>query len=297
MQKSISSKETTLGFLASGITLVVLTVLSSQAGEPVDDSALKKRFESELSALLVGKELGNGEEIRKQLADASGSHAGRKTPILFENVANKEPANSLFERLEKSTLLLGSLYKCGRCDKWHASTAGGVVLDSKNRIAVTNHHVIDNKEAAQFGAMSREGVLFPIEKILAASRKNDLALVRLGGDKSLPPALPLAAKPARVSETIHIVSHPDGHYFSYTRGIVSRYYLQGRSRSERMQVTADYARGSSGCGVFDSQGYLVGLVASTNSIYYKETKDKETDLQMVIKSCVPVEKIHELLKQ
>ena len=160
----------------------------------------------------------------------------------------------------------------------------------------TNYHVMTSKDASAFGAMSQSGLVFPIIEVMAASKLNDVAIVRLGGDSQLPPALALSSAPAPIGETIHIVSHPDGRFFSYSRGIVSRYFLVHRSRAEKMQVTANFARGSSGSGVADSQGRIVGLVSSTNSIYYKEENGVKTNLQMVIKTCVPVKEIRALLK-
>jgi len=62
-----------------------------------------------------------------------------------------------------------------------------------------------------------------------------------------------------------------------------------------MQITADFAKGPSGSGVFDHEGKLVGLVASTNSIYYDTKDEVDSNLQMVVKVTAPVRAIRELL--
>lgn len=55
-----------------------------------------------------------------------------------------------------------------------------------------------------------------------------------------------------------------------------------------MTITADFAKGSSGCPVLDECGAVVGIVNNTESIYYDDDgKKKQTDLQMVVKNATP----------
>ena len=65
-----------------------------------------------------------------------------------------------------------------------------------------------------------------------------------------------------------------------------------------MSITADYAKGSSGGPVVDDAGHVVGMVSTTESIYYgsraNDPKDPKGPLQMVVKNCVPVEAIRHL---
>lgn len=91
-----------------------------------------------------------------------------------------------------------------------------------------------------------------------------------------------------------------------------------------MNVTADYAKGSSGGPVFNNRGDLIGLVSSTNSIAYTtlplSVNPKEKTLcitqprkkpasvngkplimqmnhQMTLKNCVPSRSILDLIKK
>jgi hypothetical protein len=68
---------------------------------------------------------------------------------------------------------------------------------------------------------------------------------------------------------------------------------------ETLTIDADYAKGSSGAPVCDLQGNVVGVVSSTSGIYYNETANapRGGDLQMVIKQCVPIEKVLELIRK
>ena len=55
-----------------------------------------------------------------------------------------------------------------------------------------------------------------------------------------------------------------------------------------MAITADFAKGSSGCPVLDERGAVVGIVNNTESIYYDDDgKKKQMDLQMVVKNTTP----------
>jgi S1-C subfamily serine protease len=65
-----------------------------------------------------------------------------------------------------------------------------------------------------------------------------------------------------------------------------------------MGVTAEYCRGSSGGPVMDDAGNVIGMVSSTNSIYYPSKDPKKNprgSFQMVIRNCVPVDAILKLI--
>ena len=49
-------------------------------------------------------------------------------------------------------------------------------------------------------------------------------------------------------------------------------------------------------GLLDGRGAVVGSVRSTHSIYYKQTKDKQGSLQMVLKQCAPAASVLELIQ-
>ena len=112
-------------------------------------------------------------------------------------------------------------------------------------------------------------------------------------------ALPLGTE-AKAGSTIHVISHPDRHFYSMSTGIVSRNYMRERGPGKivpTLAITADYARGSSGSPVLNERGQVVGIVASTDSVYYKEENGKQENLQMVFKQCVPVASLLKLIEK
>src|SRR5690606_11379659 len=113
-----------------------------------------------------------------------------------------------------------------------------------------------------FGAMSADGQVHPIDEILAASKADDIALVRLRGARDLP-YVSITAKLPASGEELFVISHPDGHFHTLTRGHLARKYLTARERAPRLQITADFAKGSSGSGIFNLRGELIGLAVST----------------------------------
>ena len=95
-------------------------------------------------------------------------------------------------------------------------------------------------------------------------------------------------------------SNPDGSYGFFSQGIVSR-YARSMNPADRgavwMEVTCEYAKGSSGAPVLDLLGNVVGLVSSTRSIYYNTESDgDQRNFQMVRRHCVPAAALLDLVK-
>jgi S1-C subfamily serine protease len=139
--------------------------------------------------------------------------------------------------------------------------------------------------------MTRDGRVFAVREVLAVEPVNDLVLLQL----DLPaegelPALPLAREAAPVGAPVFVMSHPDNRFYLLSAGFVARHVLWRTVAGEEafMTVTADFAKGSSGCPVLDERGAVVGIVNNTESIYFDDDgRKKQTDLQMVVKNATP----------
>ncbi len=256
----------------------------------IDDAAIKADFETHLGALFQAGGLPTASSLTEQLRNATAAPIPLPAAAGPESTAPTDPV----ARARNATLVLGHLFLCGKCDKYHGNVAGGVVI-SPDGLALTNYHVMDSNEAVVFGAMTVGGQIFGIAKVLAASKRDDVALVKLLDAKDLP-FVPLCPR-VSAGDELFVMSHPDGHFYTLTRGYLARKYLIPKGQVQRLQITADFAKGSSGSGIFNLRGELIGLATSTNSIYYAEKNGVKDNLQMVVKSGVPAESIIKLFSE
>jgi len=174
-----------------------------------------------------------------------------------------------YPAIAKSSLMFGNVYDCGRCSNLHANIAGGVVISSDG-LALTNHHVLDRdmKGVVAVFAMTFDGRSHPVVEVLASNKELDVTLVRLGGAGPFFPA-PIAERMPLPLEPATVLSHPSNQFYVLTQGVVSRHVsFTNRNQSEHwMEVTAEYGAGSSGSGVFNSRGEIIGLVSRISPLY------------------------------
>jgi len=278
--------------LLAALVLLSGTAARGEAGEEFsDDARIKADFETRLGDLFKAGGIPTGSATLKQLhREGTGPIALPATPD--PAVTTAKPAAAIYDHARRATLILGHLYLCGKCDKYHANLAGGVLI-SADGLALTNYHVLDNREGIVFGAMTVDGRVFAIDEVLAASKKNDIALIRLRDAADLPHVT--IRETVGTGDEVFVISHPDGFFHTFTKGYLSRKYLTPQGKVPRLQITADFAKGSSGAGIFNAAGELVGLATATNSIHYGKEEDSRRNLQMVIKSGVPISSIRSWL--
>jgi hypothetical protein len=202
----------------------------------------------------------------------------------------------IYSQYKPSVLVVAGIYKCPKCGRWHANAVGGFFI-TETGACVTNYHVVDKKSEYTLLAMTDEGRVFPVREVLAASKAHDAAILQLETAEAAFKPLALAAD-APVGASISVISHPGGRFYTLTQGMISRYsnVMKNGQRTNRMTITADFARGSSGGPVFNEYGNVVGMVESTTSVYYNMTAGKKDNLQMVFKNCVPAENILKLIR-
>ena len=278
----------------SSTILIFLSFLTSVGllAQPryFNDVKLGSDFQKGLEELLEGNQSVRLADLKRQLTQKHSKVELGEIPL------HSVSPNRLYDQVTKSVLVLGRLYNCGKCSKWHTSMASAFAI-GQDGIIVTNHHVLEKDEGEILGAMDAEGRVYGVEKVLAANQEDDLAILKLRDAKLIPMAL---AKPANVGADVWVISHPNRKLYTMTKGMVSRYHMifkNGQKPGRRMSITADYAKGSSGAPVFNHKGQVVGLVSATSSIYYSIENGKKENLQMVVKNCVPVESIHELIQK
>jgi hypothetical protein len=223
------------------------------------------------------------------------------------------PRGEIHERLKRASVMVGNLYDCGRCSNLHGNIAGGVVIH-EDGLVLTNYHVLEGKGDGKIKgmiAMNHLGQCFAIAEVLAASESADVALIRLASTTKFEP-VPLAAmRPRQLSEVI-VMSHPHNEFYIVTTGLVSRFVKPTMTgdRTTWMEITAEFSGGSSGSGVFNTDGELVGLVSRIHPMFRPEEKSEGDSansrgsrpeaekrpefVEQILRRCVPLESIQNL---
>ncbi len=135
-------------------------------------------------------------------------------------------------------------------------TAGGVFV-SADGLFLSNHHVAKNGKWP-LSVMTTDGKLHRVSAVLAAEKSRDVALFRVEGDGF--PFVPLAAQAPESGQEVIMIHHSEGRFYTYDRGHVRRHsFMDGATY---MEISAEYAIGGSGCGIFNSNHELVGLVST-----------------------------------
>jgi len=210
----------------------------------------------------------------------------------------------VYRRAAKASVLIGSAYKCDKCTKWHNTLASGFAVTADGVIA-TNHHVAAGATGEAMGVMTADGRFYPVVEILAADKAHDVALLRID-------AKDLAFLPLRddapAGSPIRCYSHPANTFGCLSEGVIARYFHMNepeRNGAVFMQITADYARGSSGGPILDAFGNAVGMVASTSPVFTaspapspgsKDAKAATPSQQMVRHNCATARAILELTR-
>ena len=205
---------------------------SSPSVFTVDDRALKERFHQELEALVGNEDVPKGSQLLSMIQTSNSAAISIPASTAKEATLHSP---QIYRQATQGTVIIGHLYKCDKCTKWHNSMAGGVVIDPSG-IVVTNHHVMESERAELFGAMTSGGEVFPIIEVIAASESDDLALVRLDTAGRQLEALSIAPSDTPVGAEVRVVSHPDGRYYTYSEGIVARYFFSPSAKARRMQI-------------------------------------------------------------
>ena len=203
-----------------------------------------------------------------------------------------------------ASVLIGAAYKCDKCTRWHNTLATGFAVTADGVIA-TNHHVAAGLTAEAMGVMTADGRFFPVIEVLATDKAHDVALLRVE-------AKDLAFLPLRddapAGSAIRCYSHPASTFGCVSDGVIVRYFHMNepeRNGAVFLQVTADYARGSSGGPILDLFGNAVGMVASTSPVFTqpptpaagaKETKPATPSQQMVRHNCATARAILDLTR-
>jgi S1-C subfamily serine protease len=190
------------------------------------------------------------------------------TAIYEGGVASTSPAQEEKSEVKQGTVTFGTGWP----------VAGGFV--------VTNYHVVKGHE--EILLLCKDGQEIPAA-IAAYDSANDLVLLKATEPRKLPPALPLATRPARVGEKVFTIGypHPDlmGAEPKLTDGIINS--LTGVGNDPRTyQISIPVQAGNSGGPLLNMNGEVVGIVTAklSASEVFKWTGDLPQNVNYAIKT-------------
>ncbi len=202
----------------------------------------------------------------------------------------------------KALVRIGWYYRCDSCEDWHLSVSGAYAV-AEDGVIATCYHAVDpaGDEAIQEGfliVVDQHDRVLPVSSILAADAALDIALLRVDGGTFTALALDENAAPG---DPVYLLSDPLGNTGYFSTGIINRFYWEypenpppaaprggrpwadGRQdmvtlegiRRLQMNVSTDWAPGSSGCAVLDRRGNAVGHVSTISPQRESEPGDAD----------------------
>jgi S1-C subfamily serine protease len=259
------------------ITVLLLTAILFATRAPaetprfvVDDDEYAEKVTEASTRLLREGKLKSLDALRGQVGEAGFSV--KPIPLFHQKLV----APDLCDRLRQSTLAVGSFYKCPDCGEWHFNSSAGFVVGEGGVICTCCHVVQAEDEGVKESyliAADHAGRVFPVQSVLGSDTEADTCFIKIDA----PGLKPLPLRPgARTGERVYCLSHPGGYFFMFTQGMVARV---NRKRNEVLDehgqtnglltrpilflnVTAEFAPGSSGAPVVDETGNVVAQVAS-----------------------------------
>ena len=249
---------------------------SQTADTPIVDqtpSGMKKDDESiieKCQQLIKEKKLLSFEDVGNQIA------APKYEPVTLATPSSKAlTVEEISERARAAHARIGYCYLCPKCDHWHLNLAGGYTIASD--VVVTCDHVIKSSTVMREGyliAVDVRGNVYPVTAIMGRSYSMDTAILRVsGGDFA---ALPLQDAVKQGAES-YCYSSPLGQKGYFSDGIINRFlwtdgYQGGDKKSIevnrflRVNISTDWAPGSSGSAVLDECGNAIAHVSQISSL-------------------------------
>ena len=256
--------------LVLGAVLVTAGALAQTSRFIIDDEGYVEKVTDASAKLLQDGKLKSLDALRGQVQ--IGSFPVKPLALSHQKLAPPD----LCDRLRQSTLAVGSYYKCPDCGEWHFNSSTGFVVGEGGVVCTCCHVVQAEDEGVKESyliAADDTGRVFPVQSVLAADTESDTCFVKIDAPDLKP--LPLRSG-VRTGEPVYCLSHPGGYFFMFTQGMVARL---NRKRNEVLDehghtnglltrpilflnVTAEFAPGSSGAPIADEDGNVVGQVAS-----------------------------------
>lgn len=189
-----------------------------------------------------------GTKIYWALHDAQFKKLESSSLIAPESASNLSPAETAFENGWRSVVVVQTDERQG----------SGVVV--KPNLVATNCHVVNGGDIVVYKADSRRAQTDTAHRahINRADEKRDLCLLDAPGLWGIPAEI-RQAETLRVGEAVFAIGAPKGLEYSLSAGVVSQLRADDGENAPYVQTDAAISPGSSGGGLFDGEGRLVGI--------------------------------------
>ncbi|MBL8828262.1 MAG: redoxin domain-containing protein [Planctomycetaceae bacterium] len=178
---------------------------------------------------------------------------------------------------------VGFYYHCKNGDHWHVRLNGAYAIASDT--IATAWHVLQPPANFRDGfvvVLDSQDQFIPIKTVLAADERMDTVVLRLATNALKP--RPLSSDIA-AGDTVFCLSEPFGQRDYFSDGIVNRFRPVGGGKTLtgtdsaglRVNVSTDWAPGSSGSAVLDDRGNIVGHVATITVLSANSSAASKTD--------------------
>lgn len=196
------------------------------------------------------------------------------------------PPKDVLALARKAFVRVGWFYLCPRCDHWHLNLAGGYAIDAKGAVATCDHCLRPSQDMREgyLIAVDDEEKVYAVTSVIAASTDSDAAIVKVEGSSFTPLPLQDNISPG---DAAYLYSEPFGNLGYFSSGMVNRFYWKAGKRGEpakdgemtalRMNVSTDWAPGSSGAAILDACGNAIGHVSTISPIGNPRGGDKDED--------------------
>jgi thiol-disulfide isomerase/thioredoxin len=242
-------------------------------GEPPDDDPTPGHSPRPDDPLLVkAREKATQDDLPNGLQFAEQ----RRSPTMGELLLARPSTQPLrgreiAQRALDAHVRCGWVFHCTKCSKWHLQLAGGYAITPD--AIVTAFHVMAEPSATKLDqaypiVVIGDDQIVPVTGVLAADSAMDTIVLRVGTTELKP--LPLNDD-ARIGDTIYCLSDPQGIRSYFSAGMINRHYsLRAGStdpRYQRIHVSSDWSKGSSGSAVLDEYGNAIGHVVRIQSLF------------------------------
>ena len=250
----------TVGVITAVLAASTYIAFETSLAPAARDSALAQRLRASRERPVVNHVIVLPPTLQNGLGEAPGVQLAGPSSAEVDTVPTGLTPQNLFALVAPSIVVI-EVQRPG--DVGFGYFGSGVVMASdvpvggdwsvRASFVATNRHVIENATAIR---VSQRGEAWPAT-LVKTHPTTDLAYVSVPG-MTRPIARIRRSSDVSVGERAFAIGTPQGLELSFSEGLISA-FRRHRSKGALLQTTAPVSSGSSGGGLFDSDGRLIGI--------------------------------------